>query len=219
MVSADFGQTYDCTAVCVTERVLEPVGETYNAEVYDGNAVRVEVRQPVEQRYNFIRLDRVPLRTPYTKIAEGISTLIRELYEQHKESEGLTDLAKIKVALAIDEGGVGKAVRDILAKELRESIPTNRPRLIFLPVTVHGGAATITGKGWVHTPKKDLISAGLVCFQNERLKIGNLEHRATLEEELRNYRLKQNLSTSNVAFEPLREGQHDDLVFATCMSC
>jgi hypothetical protein len=38
-----------------------------------------------------------------------------------------------------------------------------------------------------------------------------------LEEELKNYRLKQNLSTSHAAFEPLREGQHDDLLFAVCL--
>jgi hypothetical protein len=36
--------------------------------------------------------------------------------------------------------------------------------------------------------------------------------RGELEEELKNYRLKQNLSTGHAAFEPLREGQHDDLL-------
>ena len=38
-----------------------------------------------------------------------------------------------------------------------------------------------------------------------------------LEEELKNYRLKQNLGTGNAGFEPLRQGQHDDLLFATCL--
>jgi hypothetical protein len=38
-----------------------------------------------------------------------------------------------------------------------------------------------------------------------------------LEEELKNYRLKQNLATGYAAFEPLREGQHDDLLFAVCL--
>jgi hypothetical protein len=40
-----------------------------------------------------------------------------------------------------------------------------------------------------------------------------------LEEELANYRLKQNIATGHVAFEPLREGQHDDLLFAVCLGC
>ena len=46
---------------------------------------------------------------------------------------------------------------------------------------------------------------------------GNLRHRGVLEEKLKNYRLKQNIATGYAAFEPLREGQHDDLLFATCL--
>src|SRR5215211_3375573 len=41
--------------------------------------------------------------------------------------------------------------------------------------------------------------------------------RGVLEEELKNYRLKQNLATGCAGFEPLREGHHDDLLFATCL--
>ena len=46
---------------------------------------------------------------------------------------------------------------------------------------------------------------------------GNLRHRCVLEEELKNYRLKQNIATGHAAFEPLRDGQHDDLLFVTCL--
>jgi len=42
-------------------------------------------------------------------------------------------------------------------------------------------------------------------------------YRGVLEEQLKNYRLKQNLATGHAGFEPLREGQHDDLLFATCL--
>ena len=226
MVSADFGQTHDHTAVAVTERVLSPVGAPYNASIAEPSlyaryalapaARRIEARQDVEQTYHLVRLDRVPLRTPYTKIAKGLANLVRQLGDRHRRSEGLTDAARVTVGLAIDEGGVGKAVRDILAREL-EAIPRDEVRVRFVPVTVHGGSNTTAGNGWVHVPKRDLVGAGLVAFQDGRLKVGRLAHRATLEEELANYRLKQNLATGNVAFEPLREGQHDDLVFAVCL--
>ncbi len=66
-------------------------------------------------------------------------------------------------------------------------------------------------------PKRDLVSAGLVAYQNGRLRVGDLRHRATLENELTNYRLKQNINTGHAAFEPLRSGQHDDLLFAVCL--
>jgi len=48
--------------------------------------------------------------------------------------------------------------------------------------------------------------------------VGNLSNRSVLEEELANYRLKQNIATGHAAFEPLREGQHDDLLFAVCLN-
>ncbi len=225
MISADFGQTHDYTAVGVTERALVPVGEPYHysytrgGEESPGGARRVlEVRQDVEQHYNLIRLERVPLRTSYTVIAGGIVKLLRQLHKQHTGSKDYRGDA-VSVGLAIDEGGVGKAVKDILRKEIGEGIERGKPHVHFLPVTVHGGANTTMGNGWVHVPKRDLISAGLVAFQNQRLKIGRLRWRKTLEEELANYRLKQNISTGHTAFEPLREGQHDDLLFSVCLGC
>ena len=60
------------------------------------------------------------------------------------------------------------------------------------------------------------MHAGIVAYQNGTLKVGKLRHRVVLEEELKNYRLKQYLATGYAAFEPLRDGQHDDLLFATC---
>jgi hypothetical protein len=223
MISADFGQTHDFTAVGVTERMLVPVGEpchySYTRGGEDTEARRIlEARQDVEQHYHLMRLERVPLRTPYTIIAGGIVKLLQEFYKQHTNSQDHRG-GKVTVGLAIDEGGVGKAVKDILRKEIEEGIERGKPHVHFLPVTVHGGANTTTGNGWVHVPKRDLISAGLVAFQNQRLKIGRLRWRKTLEEELANYRLKQNIATGYTAFEPLREGQHDDLLFTVCLGC
>ncbi len=221
MISADFGQTFDHTAVAVTERRLVPVGERYQhsyiegASRYSEGRKAYEIRQNVEQHYDLIRLDRVPLRTSYTTIARGLVTLLKQLYAEHAKADDSD--GEIAVGLAIDEGGVGKAVKDILKKEITEGIEKGRPLVLFMAVTVHGGATTNIGNGWVHVPKRDLISAGLVAYQNGRLRVGDLRHRATLEDELTNYRLRQNIATGHAAFEPLRSGQHDDLLFATCL--
>jgi hypothetical protein len=135
---------------------------------------------------------------------------------QHPSGRGASD---VRVGLAIDEGGVGKAVRDILIQEMNEGLE-NGPKMVrFLPVTVHGGSNTSVSGGFYHVPKRDLVSAGLVCFQNRRLRIEKLQWRDLLEKELTNYRLKQNLATGHAAFEPLRNGEHDDLVFAVCLAC
>jgi len=227
MVSADFGQTTDYTAVAVTKRRLVPTSKKYNAtdwrmegDVYNPERVEYrEVRQDVGQHYDLIRLDRVQLRTSYTQIAKGIVKLVQELNALHRKEDGLRPRQPVDVGLAIDEGGVGKAVKDILVDALEDGIPDQdgEPHVIFLPVTVHGGANTTQSGGYWHIPKRDLVHAGIVAFQNQTLHVAKLRYRGVLEEELKNYRLKQNLNTGYAAFEPLREGQHDDLLFATCL--
>ncbi|HET6659904.1 MAG TPA: hypothetical protein VFH16_08320 [Rubrobacter sp.] len=228
VVACDFGQTYDYSTVAVTERVLEEVGKPYEHTTRAvAGSRRREVRQDLEGHYRLVRLDRVPLRTPYTTIAKGIVKLVRELYrKQLEEAPAVPAIPyprdggrQITVGLSIDEGGVGKAVRDILLQEMIGNIPKNEPKVKFYPVTVHGGANTSRDNGFWHVPKRDLISAGLVCYQNKTLKVGALKWRDVLEQELVNYRLKVNISTSNVAFESLRSGQHDDLLFAVCLAC
>ncbi len=88
MVSADFGQINDYTAVAVIERRLLEVGERYQhvgGEHLPPQRRTYETRQNVEQTYDLIRLDRVPLRTPYTTIAKGIVKLIKEMHRAHVE--------------------------------------------------------------------------------------------------------------------------------------
>ncbi len=220
MISADFGQTFDHTAVAVIERRLIPVGERYQHYYYEQGGSRprrvYEARQAVETSYDLVRLDRVPLRTAYTTVAKGLVKLLQEFHRAHVEAPDYNGQA-VTVGLAVDEGGVGKAVRDILVKEIGEGVERGRPHVRFLPVTVTGGTATTVGQGWIHTPKKDLISAGLVAYQNGILRVGDLRHRDTLENELKNYRLRQNIATGHASFEPLRAGQHDDILFAVCL--
>src|SRR5215218_6813020 len=147
MVSADFGQTTDYTAVAVAKRRLVPTsdkyvheGERYEGDLYHGERVPFrETRQDVEQHYDLIRLDRVQLRTSYTQIAKGIVKLVRELNALHRKEGALRPRQPVDVGLAIDEGGVGKAVKDILRDAMEEGIPDRdgEPHVIFLPVTVH----------------------------------------------------------------------------------
>jgi hypothetical protein len=72
-------------------------------------------------------------------------------------------------------------------------------------------------RGLLARPQRDLVHACIVAFQSKTLHVAKLRYRSVLEEELKNYRLKQNLATGYAGFEPLREGQHDDLLFATCL--
>jgi hypothetical protein len=65
----------------------------------------------------------------------------------------------------------------------------------------------------------DFLPVAQVLLQNRRLRISaTLPESRTLVEELLSYRLKQNIATGHVAFEPWRGGQHDDLVLALCLA-
>ena len=223
VVAADLGQANDPTAVAVVERRLVPAGEKHQhtwrdvgGTGFEPERLRFEVRQPVEQFYDVVRLDRVPLRTSYAKVARGLVRLVKEFYEAHVNS-GDHDGGPVHVGLALDATGVGRAVAEIVHREVRERIKPGEPHILWRPVVAHGGDSVSAGGGFLRVPKRDLITAGIVAYQSERVRVGNLRHRDTLEQELTNYRLKQNAVSGHDSYSPLREGQHDDLLFATCL--
>jgi len=114
-----------------------------------------------------------------------------------------------RVALVLDQTGVGQAVSDMFYDRLPElgDIP-------IVPVTITGGERQHA----FNVPKKDLVSAVQVALGTERLKIaGRLEHAATLRKELENFKIKVNLR-GHEQFEAWRERDHDDLVLSVALA-
>lgn len=150
--------------------------------------------------YTVFKLERCPLGTPYPQIVQSVVALF-----------GKAPLAGS--ILVIDQTGVGRPVVDMFRQ-----IPCE-PWGGFYPITITGGQkATWEENGDWHVPKKDLVGAAMVLFQNHRLLIGN-KHRdgPTLVKEMRNFRHKITLA-GNETMEAWREGQHDDLVFALSLA-
>ncbi len=222
VVAADLGQANDPTAVAVVERRLVPAGERHQhtwrdpGYGHEPERLRFEVRQKVEQRYDVVRLDRVPLRTSYAKVAKGLVKLAKEFYAAHIEDEDYEG-GPVHVGLALDATGVGRAVLEMVYKEVRERIKHGEPHILWRPVVATAGDTVTSGGGFYRVPKRDLITAGIVAYPGGRLRVGKLRHRDTLEQELTNYRLKQNAVSGHDTYSPLREGAHDDLLFATCL--
>ena len=223
VVAADLGQANDPTAVAVVERRLVPAGEkhqhTWRAAAgtgFEPERLRFEVRQPVEQFYDLLRLDRVPLRTSYAKVAKGLVKLVEEFHAAHVGSED-HDGAPVHVGLAFDATGIGRPIAEMIHKEVRERIKPGEPHVLWRPVVATGGDTVTAGGGFYRVPKRDLVSAGIIAYQTGRVRVGKLRHRDVLEAELQSYRLKQNAVSGHDAYGPLREGQHDDLLFATCL--
>jgi hypothetical protein len=63
------------------------------------------------------------------------------------------------------------------------------------------------------------VFAAVAAFQQGRIRIAKgITDRDALVNELRNYSRKTNIATGNMVFEPWRESQHDDLLFAVCLA-
>jgi hypothetical protein len=220
----DVGQAADPSAVAVLKRVLEPAGEPIRTETrviadsWLGGNKRIEVmRQPVRCVYHIVHLDRPPLRTPLPKIAEGVVGRLRRLaptdpvYEQRHT-----------VGLTVDATGVGRGVVDEIYRRIREDLdPKRDPRVRLVPANITGGHQSHRDEyGWWNVPKNELIfSGGVAPLQDGRLKWSKrIRERDTLEKERLNYRLNVNIATGHMTFEPWREGEHDDLLFAVCLA-
>jgi hypothetical protein len=195
-VGLDLGQSSDYTALAVVQVVKER-SEEQPAKISSSLHLR--------------HLERYPLRTPYTTIADGVAALMRsEQLNVNEFDPSRRRTAKARTDLFVDKTGVGAGVTDRLkAKGLQ-----------FTAITIHGGEKVNNDKGTYNVPKKDLIAALEVPFDTGTLKVAEgLQLWRTLKEELLNFRRKQNQKTTHISFEHWREGDHDDLVLACAMAC
>lgn len=151
---------------------------------------------PDKPPLNVRHLERFPLGTPYPQIVERVRAMVLA-----------TRIVSRGVALCIDKTGVGAPVLDL-----------------FHAADIRAAGITITGgdkphrvpNGW-NVPKRDLVMAAVVVFQNKRLKIaGSLPDAPTLRNELQNFKVTIN-EKGHDSYEAWREGEHDDLVLATAM--
>jgi hypothetical protein len=218
----DVGQAADPSAVAVLKRVLEPVGEPFETTKRVNNwgvggSSKVEViRQTVRAVYHVVHLDRPPLRTPLPTIAEGVVDRLKRLAPTHP-----IYAQRHTVGLTVDATGVGRGVVDMIYREIRNLNPKEDPRVSLIPANITGGSQSRRDEyGWVNLPKKELVfTGGVAPLQDGRLKWSRrIRERDTLEKELLNYRLNVNIATGHMAFEPWREGEHDDLLFAVCLA-
>jgi hypothetical protein len=204
-VGLDLGQASDHTAIAVVNldaayltACRERAARHDRPWVAPARALAEQKLGPLpEVIYEVRYLERMHLRTPYTEVVRHVGVLMETPPLQHN------------VELVVDATGVGGAVVDIL----RDA------GVYFTSVVITGGEKESRDGGVMRVPKRDLVSTAQVLLQNRRLRISRaLPEAKTLTEELMNYRLKQNIATGYVGFEPLRASQHDDLILALCLA-
>jgi hypothetical protein len=110
-----------------------------------------------------------------------------------------------------DRTGVGAAVGDVL-----DRAEIDAP---LVGVSIHGGDRVTFEGGVYRTPKRDIVTALVVGFQNGTVRIAaGLDLAPVLTAELQNFRLKINPETAHDSYSAWREDQHDDLVLAVSLA-
>ena len=214
-VGVDLGQAADFTAIAVLEKkmvppetaMFSPVGESPSNRLVEGDTA-----------YDLVYLKRPKLGTPYDVIAKRVAELVCEVEPQGAFGE------LGQVTLSVDGTGVGRGVVDMLDTEFKRRGTTSKsiPKVDFRRVSVTGSQTSLKrptrANGYWSVPKKDLVFPAVAAFQQGKIRIGKVADREALVNELKNYRRTTNIATGNMAFEPWRESDHDDLLFAVCLA-
>ena len=214
-VGVDLGQAADFSAIAVLKKeivppetaLFAPVGASPSNRLVEGDIV-----------YDLVYLKRPKLGTPYDVISRRVADLICELEPQGAFGE------LGQVTLSVDGTGVGRAVVDMLDVEFKRRGTTSKgtPRIDFRRVSVTGSQTTLKRPtrtdGYWSVPKKDLVFPAVAAFQQGKIRIGKVKDRDALVNELKNYKRTTNIATGGMQFEPWRESDHDDLLFATCLA-
>jgi hypothetical protein len=211
-MGVDFGQANDPTAVALVERVPTIVREREVTERAGLLSYRNKSVPVLDHELHVRSLVRPPLRTSYERIADEIGRKIADLEPMGAFGE------RGEIGLVVDATGVGRALCDMLSSRLGSQI--RGPKVHLWPVVVTGGnRVTRLGGEFIGVPKRDLISAGLIALQDGRLRIPTtIPETQTLTQELLDYRVRITLRSGHDTYEPWREGDHDDLLFAVCLS-
>ena len=179
VVGADLGQATDPSAIAVVERIVAT-----GAAVPAVFAVR--------------HLERLPLGTPYPKVAARLV----ELFDHAPLAGGM---------LVVDETGVGRPVVDLL-----RTLPI---QATVRPLTITSGSrARLDERGRWRGAKKLLVANVRNLIASGRLKVADgLPEAAALLRELADV-LATITANANETFGAGSHGGHDDLVLAVALA-
>lgn len=223
-VSIDLGQRHDFTATVVAEEAVyvgerpelspaatqdELMAESMRDGIAGAGWFAPSSLKPYQRRhframsYSGVRPDRPPLLVRHLDRVRDKSYV--DVVADVVELLARAPLSDMDVALLVDAGGVGVAVLDYMRQQ------GLRP----WSITATGGDhVNMPEPGVLRVPKRELVAAAQVALAQQRLRIAaSLSHAATLTHELRNYQIK--ISAAGHDSYAAREGEHDDLLYAT----
>ncbi len=176
VIGVDIGQKRDPTAICVME-----------------SEERLEENDREVWHYLARFLQRLPLGTPYPKVAKRIAEIAQAVIARTKE----------KPWVYVDATGVGQPIVDLL----REQYPYVTP--VYF---THGDRRSLDNAG-VKLGKAYLVSRLQALLQTGRIHLPSTSEARALAEELLDYEIRVD-ERANDRYGAFRVGTHDDLVTA-----
>jgi hypothetical protein len=177
----DIGQKRDPTAVCVAETDYRTVGTR------------------IDTHYLIRHLERLPLGTPYPRVAERVAEITTQVRTRTREDP----------TIYVDATGVGQPIVDLLWERIPEGW--------VVPVYfTHGDRRVETREGVgvrISLGKAHMVSRLQALLQSRRLHLPGSREAETLTQELQNYEIRVS-EDANDRYGAFRVGTHDDLVTA-----
>ena len=207
-VGIDIGQARDPTALVITEaeRVLVTPGQGWRMPKRTGVVKSEEIRYDpgvYQSVYTVRDLGRLPLGTPYPKVAEHIQNVVAALHARQIWQP----------LLYVDATGVGMPVVDLLSEGLKHT----NAKLCACTFT-HGDRLTLGPNGrTASVGKAFLVSRLQAMLQSQRLKMPKNSESEALARELMDYEIKVS-QDANDTYGAFKVGTHDDLVTALGLS-
>jgi hypothetical protein len=203
IVGVELGARMKNTALSVTERACVPTGECF-ATRYDNSLrrQRLHAREKVSVEYRVRHLERRSPPVRYKGVAERVAELVRTV----GDCDVILDLTR-----------TGRPIHALIMKAVYEAIEETGARVSLCPITVTGEYGAISHSpdvGWL-VPRRDLVSAALLLFEQEQLKIAEgLALTGSLTAEFADFKPK----APREELEGWCLGRNDDLVLAVAMS-
>jgi hypothetical protein len=209
IVGVELGARMENTAISVIERAWVSTGELFNKVRRDyagGHASgrgRLESREKVTVEYRVRHLERRSPPVHYKGIASRVAELVRAVGE---------------CVVVMDLTRTGRPVHALIMGAVLEVTKDARsPRVSQCPLTVTGEYGAVSHSpdvGWL-VPRRDLVSAVLLLFEQEKLKIAEaLDLAEVLTREFTDFKPK----APKEELEGWRLAKNDDLVLSVAIS-
>lgn len=198
-LGCDLGKQADFTAICFLQK-RTPV---------DGRG-----RPNAKPNYEILTMKRFDLKTPYTEIVKQISNrLRREPFDSFQDNFGNVRPRKVPTHLCFDQTGTGAAVAELLKND--KFLENRLESLTGINIT--SGREMSEGSDFLNVPKKDLIFAAVVAFEQGDLQFaGDMPELSLLIEELQSFEMKFTAKGNDIY--NAKSGKHDDLVLALSLA-